>query len=104
MSNLLENESGYWGYMSDDVRLALAVAANAIENDNPDNHGSYFQLLDDGFSTVAVNSLTVGIHGIECLGNIGVPFMHTYADNTAAASLSAGDIYKTPTGELRIKV
>lgn len=33
-----------------------------------------------------------------------MPSLPTFADDLAAASLSAGDLYKTATGELRIKL
>ena len=36
--------------------------------------------------------------------NCNFSTLPTYADDTAAASLSAGDMYKTATGELRIKL
>ena len=97
-------DGGYWGYLNDDVRMAIAGAIDAIEHQNPALDANYIQFLDDGFDTVAVNSLEVGIHGMGCLGGVNLTGLPTYADNTAAASLANGTLYKTATGEVRIKV
>lgn len=97
-------EGGYWGYLNEDVRMAIAGAIDAIEHENPSKVDTYLQFLDDGFNTVAVNSFEVGIHGMGCLGGVNFTGLPTYADNTAAASLPNGTLYKTATGEVRIKV
>lgn len=102
--SLLNNEGGYWGYMNDDVRQALANAADSIDRQSPNSKGEYIQLLDDAFWTVAVNSLEVGVGGAGFLGPVTMSTLPTYADNAAAASLANGEVYKTATGELRIKV
>lgn len=88
---------GYWGYLNHDVRETIADKLDNIE------------VVDANAGHLAVNSWEVGIEGLGVLGNTqtaglvltGIP---TYADNTAASSMAVGAVYKTPTGELRIKI
>ena len=104
--DLLKYSAGYWGYMCDNVRYTISQAVASITGPNGEELGNYIQMLDDGYNTVTVNSLTVGVHGIENLGGLTCPFLHTYADESVATTAGApsGTIYKTPTGELRVKL
>ena len=104
--DLLKYSAGYWGYMCDNVRYTISQAVASVTADNGETLGNYLQMLDDGYNTVAVNSLAVGIHGMENLGGMVCPFLSTYADEAAAATagLVAGQFYKTASGELRVKL
>ena len=104
--DLLKYSAGYWGYMCDNVRYTISQAVASVTADNGETLGNYLQMLDDGYNTVSVNSLVVGIHGIENLGQTICPFMTTHADEAAAiaAGLVTGQLYKTPTGEVRVKL
>ena len=104
--DLLKYSAGYWGYMCANVRYTISEAIASITAPNGENIGNYIQMLDDSYNTVAFNSITVGIHGIENLGPVVCPFLPTYADEVAAgvAGAPSGEVYKTPTGELRVKL
>lgn len=106
MHPLRKCNSGYWGYLGHETRDAIVDAIEATEGYKGKTLSDFIQLEDDGYSTVAFNSIAVGIHGISCLGGINVPFLNTYDTEAAAASanLPKGSIYKTSTGELRVKL
>jgi len=53
-------------------------------------------------SPVLTSSITAGGDAVFQLLNLAA--IPTFADDTAAASLAAGDVYKTATGELRVKL
>ena len=105
---LKDNKNGYWGYMNEEVRHALAAVADSITVE-PDTNPQIIMSNDLG---VAVNQLEVGLVGATFLGPAGftqaIAFTNipTYADDAAAGSggLLAGYIYKTAGGDLKIKL
>jgi hypothetical protein len=79
---------------------------NVDENNNPYVQKSTSLIINnDGINIRAVggyNSTTYTEIAAEV--NITVDMLPTFTDNASASSLTAGTIYKTPSGELRIKV
>jgi hypothetical protein len=53
-------------------------------------------------SPILTSSITAGGSALFQLLNLAA--IPTFADEAAAASLTTGDVYKTATGELRVKL
>lgn len=92
-------DNGYWGYLHEDVRETIAHKLWPI------------QVVDPVQGHLAVNQWEVGFDGLGVLGNtdtltLKISGCPEYADDTAAGvgGLVAGQVYKTATGELRIKL
>ena len=92
--------------MCANVSYTISEAIASITSPTGKPISDYVQLLEDGYDSVAVPSLVVGIHGIENLGGVVCPMLPTHADDAAAgtAGLAAGQFYKTAAGDLKVKL
>ena len=93
-------DGGYYGYMSEDVRMTIGGMQVVTDN---------IAVVDESLGHLAVNQWEVGIEGLGVLGNtqldtLRIVNLPTFTDDASASSLSANTVYKTPTGELRIKL
>ena len=95
-------DGGYYGYLNEEVRMALGRSQAVTDN---------VAIVDEALGHLAVNQWEVGVEGLGVLGNtqldtLRIVNLPTYADDAAAGvgGLSQNTVYKTPTGELRIKL
>lgn len=123
--DLLKDTTGYWGYLSFEVRKTLADAVAATANaiaPSPElekialsidaSDSTKGQMVISDSLGVAINQLDVGIGGATFLGGVGltgnVHFTNlpTHADDAAAgtAGIPSGMIYKTAAGALMVKL
>lgn len=94
-------DGGYYGYLNEEVRKAIG------DTQATTNH---IEVVDPATSTLAIDGLVVGQHGLSMIGefiggHMHLPTLPVYEDNaSAAAVLAVGDVYRTSTGELRIRL
>ncbi len=96
-------DGGYYGYLSEDVRMVFGDMQDKAEA---------MVLVDKSDGVFGFNSVEVGILGLGVLGpasffnDVKLNNLPVYADEAAAvtAGLAQHRVYKTPTGELRIKL
>lgn len=83
------------------IREGAGGAGAIIVRTGTNSQTERLRVANNGDVTIQENlSVVKKINAADC----NFSALPTYADDTAAASLSTGDLYKTVTGELRIKL